>query len=458
MLNTNPPGLDFAALRTRIDGVVSTPGDPNWDEARQAWNLAVDQRPAAVAIPEAADEVVSIVEFARERGLRVTAQGTGHNAAAYASLEDTILVKTSAIRGVEIDAEAQIARVGAGTLWIEVTQPASELGLAPLAGSSPDVGVVGYSLGGGMSWLVRKHGLGANHIVAVEIVTADGRLVRADAENEVDLFWAIRGGGGNFGIVTAMEIRLFPIAEVYAGMMLWPWERSAEVLKAWAEWTRSAPEEVSTSARVLKVPVLPGIPEFLAGRAFVVIDGAVIGDEAAGAEVLRPLTDLGPEMSTFAMIPSGLLSYIHMDPEGPTAAIGGHTMVDRVTDETIDALVEVAGPDADSPLLMVELRHLGGAAARASKGHGAIAVLPGEYAFFAAGIPETPEIAAAIRAHLVRTIDALEPWDAGTAYLNFQEEPTDVSRFYDEVSWARLRHVKAHVDPENRIYGNHPIA
>jgi len=348
--------------------------------------------------------------------------------------------------------------VGAGTLWIEVTQPASELGLAPLAGSSPDVGVVGYSLGGGMSWLVRKHGLGANHIVAVEIVTADGRLVRADAENEVDLFWAIRGGGGNFGIVTAMEIRLFPIAEVYAGMMLWPWERSAEVLKAWAEWTRSAPEEVSTSARILKVPVLPGIPEFLAGRAFVVIDGAVIGDEAAGAEVLRPLTDLGPEMSTFAMIPSGLLSYIHMDPEGPTAAIGGHTMVDRVTDETIDALVEVAGPDADSPLLMVELRHLGGAAARAPKGHGAIAVLPGEYAFFAAGIPETPEIAAAIRAHLVRTIDALEPWDAGTAYLNFQEEPTDVSRFYDEVSWARLRHVKAHVDPENRIYGNHPIA
>jgi FAD/FMN-containing dehydrogenase len=250
-----------------MSGRVSAPGDIDWDEARQAWNVAVDQRPAAVAIPHSTDDVVAIVDFARERGPRVTAQGTGHNAGAYDTLADTILVKTHEMRGVEIDADARVARVAAGTLWIEITEPASALGLAPLAGSSPDVGVVGYSLGGGASWLARKYGLSSNSVVAIELVTADGELVRVDADNEPDLFWALRGGRGNYGVVTHME--------------------------------------------------------FLRGRQLVVIDGAFVGDEAAGAAVLQPLRDLGPEMDTFAMIPPVALSRIHMDPEGPTPAITG---------------------------------------------------------------------------------------------------------------------------------------
>ena len=260
MLITDPPGIDPSSLRDRMSGRVSAPGDLDWDEARQAWNVAVDQRPAAVAIPHSVDDVIAIVDFANERGLRVTAQGTGHNAGAFDTLADTILVKTQEMRGVEIDAEARVARVAAGTLWIEVTEPASALGLAPLAGSSPDVGVVGYSLGGGASWLARKYGLSSNSVVAIELVTADGELVRADAEHHADLFWALRGGGGNYGVVTHMEIRLYPLTEVYAGMMFWPWERSAEVLKAWAAWTRTAPDEVTTSARLMQIPPLPGHP------------------------------------------------------------------------------------------------------------------------------------------------------------------------------------------------------
>jgi len=235
MLITDPPGIDPTRLRERMEGRVSAPGDTDWDEARQAWNLAVDQRPAAVAIPATAADVVAVVEFARERGLLVTAQGTGHNAGAYDTLANTILVKTHELRGVEIDAEARIARCQAGTLWAEVTQPASELGLAPLAGSSPDVGVVGYVLGGGLSWLARKHGLASNNVRAIELVTADGALVRATHDDHADLFWALRGGGGNYGIVTAVEIELYAYPTVYAGMMLWPWERGAEVLKAWVE-------------------------------------------------------------------------------------------------------------------------------------------------------------------------------------------------------------------------------
>src|SRR5687768_9302698 len=170
------------------------------------------------------------------------------------------------MRGVEIDVEAQRARVAAGTLWLEVSTAASEHGLAPLAGSSPDVSVVGYSLGGGVGWLARKHGLSANSVLAIELVTADGQLRRADHENDPDLFWALRGGGGSFGIVTAMEIRLYPLPELYAGAMFWDWSRASEVMHAWREWTLMVPDEVTSSARIMQFPPIPEVPEFLRGR------------------------------------------------------------------------------------------------------------------------------------------------------------------------------------------------
>src|SRR3954464_3945069 len=283
MLMDNVVAVDVDVLRDRIEGTVVAPGDAAWDEARQAWNLHVDQRPALVAVPQSAADVVAIVDFAREHGLRVAPQGTGHNASAIATLERTILVKTHEMRSVEIDAERRRARVGAGVIWAEVTGPASELGLAPLAGSSPDVGVVGYTLGGGLSWLSRRHGLAANSVLAIELVTADGRLVRCDRDTEPELFWALRGGGGSFGVVTAIEFALYPAPQVYGGALLWPWERATEVLKAYVEWCRTAPDAISTSARILQVPPLPDIPEGLRGRAFVAIDGAYLGDEAAAA-------------------------------------------------------------------------------------------------------------------------------------------------------------------------------
>jgi FAD/FMN-containing dehydrogenase len=209
-------------LRGVIDGEVVTPGDAAWDEARRAWNLTVDQQPTAVAIPESVADVRQIVDFAREEGLRVAPQGTGHGAAALGSLEETILVKLHRLRGVEIDPERRSARVEAGVIWVEVVEAAAEHGLAALSGSSPDVGVVGYTLGGGLSWLARKHGIGANHVTAAELVTADGTLRRVDREHEPDLFWAIRGGGGDFGIVTALEFDLFALTDVYAGVLWFP--------------------------------------------------------------------------------------------------------------------------------------------------------------------------------------------------------------------------------------------
>src|SRR5947209_1242014 len=193
-------------LASMLEGKIVIPQHARFDEARQAWNLAVDQRPAAVVFPESTQDVAAAILFAREFGQQVAAQGTGHNAGPLGSLEDTILLKTERMRRVTIDPVARTARVEAGALWLEVVEAAAQHGLAALAGSSPDVGVVGYTLGGGVSFLGRKYGLAANAVRAIELVTADGSLVRADRDDEPDLFWALRGGGGSFGIVTALEL------------------------------------------------------------------------------------------------------------------------------------------------------------------------------------------------------------------------------------------------------------
>jgi FAD/FMN-containing dehydrogenase len=198
----------------RAPGTVVLPGEDGWDEARLAWNLAVDQRPEAVATPTSAEEVAEVVRWAAAEGYRVTAQSTGHNAAALGDLAGTVLVKLHELRGVTVDPGTRSARAPAGTIWMEVVEAAAEHGLAALAGSSPDVGVVGYTLGGGLSFLARKHGLMTNHVTAIEVVTADGELRRVDADNDPDLFWALRGGGGSFGVVTAVELSLLELASV----------------------------------------------------------------------------------------------------------------------------------------------------------------------------------------------------------------------------------------------------
>jgi len=356
---------------------------------------------------------------------------------------------------VEIDPESRRARVEAGVLWMEVTQAAAEHGLAALAGSSPDVGVVGYSLGGGLSWLARKHGLATNSITAVELVTADGRLVRADADNEPELFWAVRGGGGNFGVVTSIDFRLYPITEVYAGWLIWPLERATEVLTAWQEWTETVPDEMTSVGRLLNIPPLPEVPEPLRGRSVVVVEAIYIGDEAEGAELLAPLRALGPEIDTVAIMPASALQTLHMDPEEPVPGIGDGMMLDRLTPEAIAKLVDVVGPD--SPLLSVEVRHLGGELGRTSPDNGVLASLEAEYLMFAVGLPMTVEIGEAIERDVALIQRALARWDASRMYLNFAEQPRSGLSLFGEDGYARLRRVKTEIDPDNLFHANHQV-
>src|SRR6476620_4862607 len=287
----------LADLRRLCGGAVYLPGDVRYDEARRPWNLRVDDRPAAVAYPAFPDEVVQVVRAAAAGGLRIAPQGTGHGAPPLSGqLADAVLLRTSAMTELTIDAAQRSARVGAWVLWGDVVARAGAARLASRHMSSPSVGVVGSSLGGGLNWYGRSHGLQCSAVTAVEVVLADGTIVRATDEQDSDLLWAARGGGGGFGVVTAMEFDLLPIATPYAGMLVWDWSHAPRVAEAWAGWAATAPDQVTSILRLVEAPDAPWVPEAVRGRRIIVIDGAVVADEPTAAGILAPLRALRPEI------------------------------------------------------------------------------------------------------------------------------------------------------------------
>lgn len=450
------------SLRERLGDLVHLPGDASYDVVRVPWNVAVDQRPAAVATPTTAEEVSAVVRAAAELGLRVAPQSSGHGAAPLAhgnDLSDVVLLRTSGLRGVTVDPEARTARVAGGALWQDVVEAAAPHGLAALHGSSPDVAVAGYSLGGGIGWYARQHGLAANSIVAAEVVTADGRIVRVDASHRRKLFWALRGGGGSFGVVTALELRLFPIADAYAGMFLWDLAdpNATTAVRRWAAWSATAPDEVTTSLRVMRFPPMPELPDFLRGRQLVVIDGAVLGSDERGAELVGFLRDLAPEMDTWTRMPAAAITRLHMDPEGPTPSVGGSVLLDRFDEDAVEAFLAAVGPGAETTLLFAELRQLGGALGRPHHGGGVLRQLAGSHAAFFLAVAATPEMATEGAVSAQRAIHALSPWANGRNFLNFSETPTDTATAYEEKAFRRLRKVRAKVDPAGLFLANHPV-
>ena len=433
------------------------PASPGWDEARKAWDLAVDQHPAAIALPESVAGVAAAVGFARRHGLRVATQGTGHNAAPLGPLGDTVLVKTHRMRQVRIDPDARTARAQAGAVWADVVGPAAGHGLAALAGSSPNVGVVGYTLGGGMGWLGRAYGLSASNVESFEAVTADGRLVRADACTEPDLFWALRGGGGSFAVVTAVGLRLFGVTEVYAGLLWWPIDAAASVLHAWQELTAGGlPDELTTTFRFLRFPDVPDVPEPVRGRAFAVVDAIHLGTPAEADALLAPLRKLRPVTDTVQMISMPALSHLHMDPEHPVPGVGDGIMLADLPAEAVTRLLGAAGPGTGSPL-GVELRHVSGEMKRARPGNGALAAVDAEYALFAAAAAPTPQAVPAIGHQVAAVLSAMSPWAAAQTYLNLTETSRDPATFWTPQAYDRLRRIKAAVDPADLIRANHPI-
>lgn len=441
-----------------LAGKLLTAGHPDFDHSRLAWNLAVDQAPAAIVEARSEADVVAAVVLAQELGLRLTPQATGHGAAPLGALADTILLKTDRLRTVSVDPQAGVVRVEAGATWSEAVEAAGHHGLGLPAGSSPDVGVVGYTLGGGLSWIGRRYGLACNSVTAVDLVTADGRAIRADAEHEADLFWALRGGGGAFGVVTALELRAIPIADVYAGLLWWPIEHAAVVLHRWRELTAAEPpDELTTVGRLLRLPALPEVPEPLRGRSFVVVEVIHVGDPAGAGELLAPLRALGPEIDTIEAVPIQGLSSLHMDPDHPVPFVGDGALLAELPPQAIDTVVQIAGPGVESPLLSVEIRHLGGELARARPGGGARSKIDAPYALYAVGIAPAPEIGQTIAAGIEHLIAGMKPWSAREMCLNFAETRRDPGSLWSEHAYRRLRQIKARFDPDDLIRSNHPI-
>jgi len=449
MLQTSSERVELARLRSAVAGDIHVPGDPGYDAARAAWNLAVDQCPALVARPRGAADVAQIVRFAAEQDLRVAPQGVGHGAGRVGSLEQSVLLRTNLMRGVQIDAARRMARVQAGASWSDLLDATAPHGLAAPAGSAPDVGVVALALGGGIGWLSRAHGLCCHAITAAELVTPALGRVRCDAEHRPDLLWAVRGGGGDFGVVTAIELALVPVPELHGGSMLWPWERAREVLHAWRRWTGVVPETTTTAARLLQVPDMPEVPAPVRGRRFVTVSGALLESPHNAASLLAPLRDLGPEIDMFAPITADALTRLHLEPEQPVPARVGHRLLNRLSSETVDALVVAAGPDSGSTLVSVEIRHLGGAVAREAPG--ALARLDAEYLLLGVGMPAGPAERANVEQQLERVLATAAGCAASSEYLNFGDNPGQAARSLTPVSLDELARCRALTDPAGII-------
>jgi len=453
------PGEHLAALRGRVRGAVSLPGDPDWDDQRRAWQLLVDQQPAAIVVAADADDVAQTVLAARRLGLAVAPQSTGHAAGAIPGLADTILLRTSQLREIEVDpgdepGSARL-RVGAGVIWADAVAAAGAHGLAALAGVAPSVGVAGYTLGGGLGWLSRSHGLASGSIVAIDAVDARGRAIRIDADHHPDLFWAARGGIAPV-VVTALELRLYPIAQLWAGALMWPLDRAADVAHTWREWVQTVPDSVTSLARVLRYPPIPEIPEFLRGRAFVAVEAAIQADADTAAALLQPLRALAPEIDSVRPMAPAELAGVHGDPVDPVPAYGEAIVLSEISPRSIDALLDAALAPEAGALLSIEVRQLGGMLTPGRVTGGAVSGIDGAGLVYAVGVVPFPDALEPVRDAAAHIMTGVRPYAAPGLVKNFTEVPAPASALFGPAV-ERLREVVGAWDPERIIRTGHPL-
>ena len=446
----------FAELVDALPGQVTLPTDTGYEAERHGFAVAVDQRPLAVVHVQDAQDVVTAVRFAVRHGMTVTAQPVGHGATL--ATNGTVLLRTRALQQIHVDAERQIARVGAGVKWGELLAVSSEYGLTGLAGSNSDPTVVGFSLSGGLSWFGRKHGVAAHSILSVEIVDAHGDQRVVTADSDPDLFWAVRGAGGDFGIVTAIEVQLYPAPELHAGRIMWPLEMARPVLRAYRTVTANAPDELSVWAHMLRFPPVPFLPEPVRGKNFVSVEFAYLGSAEEAEKYLAPLR----EIPAVAIDSTGEyriadLSEICQEPTEPLPTMEWSELLTDLDVETIDRLVNVAGADSQNALTVLQLRHLGGELSRGTAEQGPNAAIDEQYLVFALGVPMVPELVPAIEASMAAVQQAVSAKRSGRTFYTFLGSESDPTPAFPAESLARLRRIKQRVDPGRVIRSNRPI-
>ena len=444
-------GLD--ALRAGFDGTLIEPGDDGYDDARRVWNGMIDQRPAVIASCASTGDVVAAVNHARTHGLEIAVRGGGHNVAGNATCEGGIVIDLGPINQVAVDADHRVARAGGGTTWKEYDAATQAHGLASPGGAISSTGIAGLTLGGGFGWLSRAHGLACDNLIGAEVVTADGRVLNAGTDEHADLFWGLRGGGGNFGVVTRFDFSLQPVGELLAGFILYPRSEAGRFLATFAEVTASAPEQLSSMAALLCAP--DGTP--VAG-AFVAYHGPI--DQ--GERVLAPLRSLGtPVLDDVAPKPYTAVQQSLDDgfPRG-MRNYWKSGFVAEVGDALFDVLIDHARR-APSPVCVVGLEHMGGGAVgRVGADETAFACREFDYNLLILGRCEHAEDDDRLREWVRGLYDATRPHSAGTVYVNYmdQDEADRIGQAYDAERYTRLVELKRKYDPENLFRRNQNIA
>lgn len=429
------------SLRSVARGRVLLSGDAGFDAARTPWNLAVDQSVLAVVDAVDADDAAALIAYARKSGVPIAVQPNGHGASR--ALDGTILVRTSAMDDVRIDTAAGVARVGPGVSWGRVQALAGPAGMTGVAGSSPSVGITGYTLGGGLSWFSRAYGWAAQSVTVFEVITADGDRLTVTENSEPDLFWALRGGGGDYAMVTSLEFALKPAPSVYGGTTTWPASQAPAVIAAFRDITATAPDELTLWCSITRFPGAP---------AMVRIDVTYLGQADAARTILASLDRVTGQLSdTRRALPVNEIGTISGEPAQPTPSRQRGALVTELTDEFLSALVT----RPIDPLLFVQIRHLGGALARLSDTPAGTLTAP--YFVNIGGMHANPQNGAAVESRISALLRTLGPANTARVPFNFLSPEQNAADAFDPATLARLRAVKQQRDPHGVFRSNFPV-
>jgi FAD/FMN-containing dehydrogenase len=447
-----------AALRAGLRGDALLPTDAGYDEARRVFNGMIDRHPRLIVRCAGVADVMRAVNFARERELPVAVKGGGHGVAGHALCDDGLVIDLALMRGVRVDPVRRTLRAEGGCRWLDVDIEAQAHGLATVGGTVSDTGIAGLTLGGGLGWLSRQYGMTCDNLRSVDIVTADGRFLTASAEEHPDLFWAVRGGGGNFGVVTSFEYALHPVGTIIGGLFAYPAERAGEVLRQYRAMAESAPEELSLITVFASAPAAPFVPPEFHGHPVMVVLGGYFGPQKRAEELLRPWRELGPVVDLFGPMPYGALQTMtdELAPNG-TQNYWKAENLRELSDAAIEALI-ASNLDRPAPLSMIHVIALGGAVNRVPADATAYPYRDAAYMVHVIGMWADPAENERGIAWARETWQALRPFSAGGVYQNFTSDDGDeVAHSAYGASYKRLAAIKAQYDPTNFFRANQNI-
>jgi FAD binding domain len=442
--------VNVAPLRARVSGPVLAPDDEGFAEEVLPWLRTFTHSPDVAVGATSASDVVEAVAFARENGLAVRVQGTGHGSDE--AITDGVLILTRRLNQVSIDPSTRIATLGAGVPWNQVIVAAAEHGLAPITGSAGTVGAVGFLLGGGLGPLARSHGFASDYARSFEVVTANGELVRASADEHPDLFWALRGGKGGLGVVTEVQVELVELPTLYGGSLMFDAENVDPALRAWLDYAETADPRVTTSAAILRMPDLPFIPEPLRGHTLLAVRFAFPGNASEGEALAAPLRAAAPVyIDALAEMPASAIGTIHNDPPDPTVGWTTGSLLASAGPEFASTLLGFAGYGREFPFVAVEVRHIGSATAVDVASGSAVGGRSATYTFNLVGAPNPALFDTVLPAAAGALLAAIAPWISSENNVNFGGRFADRAAY--EKAWspaifARLGEVRGVYDPD----------